>query len=409
MAKQTINIGTTANDGTGDPIRAAFEKVNDNFTEIYTANTGTNTGDQDLSAYATTAAVAAGYQPLDSDLTAISALTTTAYGRALLSTADAATLRSAIGVGRADAPTFLAQTLTGQSLTSSQSTNLLDLATTWDTVGTPTGIKLDVINTNSNPAALLMDLQVSGGTKFKVAKGGSFSFRAGNTFADISSDGVGRILMNPTAPNGVRISGDLHIGTADVVLIQDASGILAQRNGTAKQALRVYNTNLSTAPEWAEFDWITSGVGNTLRIGTNLSGTGGARPIEFVVGGVVRWTIATSGNATFTGGLTIGSSAAFAFSGRVLFSAPSVGVYLLQNNTQDDFNRLQLGGTTSAFPAIKRNGTGIDIVLANDSGFAPVKGKLTTDTAYTATVVAATGYITIYDSTGTAYRVPCAV
>jgi hypothetical protein len=35
MAKQVINIGTTANDGTGDPIRTAFDKVNDNFTELY--------------------------------------------------------------------------------------------------------------------------------------------------------------------------------------------------------------------------------------------------------------------------------------------------------------------------------------------------------------------------------------
>jgi len=35
MAKQTINIGTTANDGTGDPLRTAFDKVNDNFDELY--------------------------------------------------------------------------------------------------------------------------------------------------------------------------------------------------------------------------------------------------------------------------------------------------------------------------------------------------------------------------------------
>ena len=35
MAKQTINIGTTANDGTGDPLRTAFDKSNDNFTELY--------------------------------------------------------------------------------------------------------------------------------------------------------------------------------------------------------------------------------------------------------------------------------------------------------------------------------------------------------------------------------------
>jgi hypothetical protein len=35
MAKQTINIGSAANDGTGDPLRTAFTKANDNFTELY--------------------------------------------------------------------------------------------------------------------------------------------------------------------------------------------------------------------------------------------------------------------------------------------------------------------------------------------------------------------------------------
>lgn len=37
MAQQTINIGTTANDGTGDSIRSSFDKCNDNFNELYTA------------------------------------------------------------------------------------------------------------------------------------------------------------------------------------------------------------------------------------------------------------------------------------------------------------------------------------------------------------------------------------
>ncbi len=35
MAKQSINIGATANDRTGDSLRAAFNKVNANFTELY--------------------------------------------------------------------------------------------------------------------------------------------------------------------------------------------------------------------------------------------------------------------------------------------------------------------------------------------------------------------------------------
>ena len=35
MAKQNINIGSTANDGTGDDRRTAGDKINDNFTELY--------------------------------------------------------------------------------------------------------------------------------------------------------------------------------------------------------------------------------------------------------------------------------------------------------------------------------------------------------------------------------------
>ena len=35
MAQQNINIGTNANDGTGDPLRTAFNKINANFSELY--------------------------------------------------------------------------------------------------------------------------------------------------------------------------------------------------------------------------------------------------------------------------------------------------------------------------------------------------------------------------------------
>ena len=35
MAQQTLNVGTNANDGTGDTLRVAMQKVNDMFTELY--------------------------------------------------------------------------------------------------------------------------------------------------------------------------------------------------------------------------------------------------------------------------------------------------------------------------------------------------------------------------------------
>ena len=42
MARQNIYIGTNDNDGTGDKLRDAMRKVNENFTELYTG-TASNT------------------------------------------------------------------------------------------------------------------------------------------------------------------------------------------------------------------------------------------------------------------------------------------------------------------------------------------------------------------------------
>ena len=35
MTKQTLDIGTNANDGTGDTLRSGGQKINDNFSELY--------------------------------------------------------------------------------------------------------------------------------------------------------------------------------------------------------------------------------------------------------------------------------------------------------------------------------------------------------------------------------------
>jgi Bacteriophage T4 gp9/10-like protein len=36
MTQQTINVGTTIGDGTGDGLHTAGQKINSNFTELYT-------------------------------------------------------------------------------------------------------------------------------------------------------------------------------------------------------------------------------------------------------------------------------------------------------------------------------------------------------------------------------------
>lgn len=40
--QEIINIGATANDGSGDPLRVAFQKINNNFTELFDTTTSTS-------------------------------------------------------------------------------------------------------------------------------------------------------------------------------------------------------------------------------------------------------------------------------------------------------------------------------------------------------------------------------
>ena len=49
MARQLINIGTIENDGTGDKLRDAMDKINDNFQEVYTELGGDSLSNLDLS------------------------------------------------------------------------------------------------------------------------------------------------------------------------------------------------------------------------------------------------------------------------------------------------------------------------------------------------------------------------
>jgi hypothetical protein len=481
MAKQTINIGAAANDGTGDPIRTAFGKVNDNFTEVYTANTGvntgdetlasiksklgittlsgSNTGDQNLAAYATTAAVAAGYQPLDSDLTAIAALTTTAYGRALLSTADAPTLRTAIGLGQTDAPTFLAQTLTGQSLTGTQATSLLDLSTTWlSTTGNPSAIKLNVTNTASGATSNLMDLQVGGVSQLAVSKTGALQFGTVQAnfdqyVSEIATGVLGVSLFGfnqnhvslgynggGSGVSGVTVSSAAVYAwssgstnsetTRTLALFQDAAGILAQRNGDNAQSFRVYDSyntaganfcraNLSFNSNRFELSISSLGTGSTTR-GFDI-GTNGTGDITFFTSGANKWRIggtsgsllATTDNAFDIGGsgvnrprnlyLSGGSAAVGNYittrDASIIFAASAVdplnGANLTLRSSPNVVNALCIGGITSAFPAIKRNGTGIDIRLADDSGFAPLNAGVISSGA-----TGLQGSVSVLNSTG---------
>jgi hypothetical protein len=123
----------------------------------------------------------------------------------------------------------------------------------------------------------------------------------------------------------------------------------------------------------------------------------GAGPIaSFRAAGVEKWGVSNAGAVTSAGGTVsgnlifspdntydIGASGAtrpkniyakgnVTIGDAVIISSPSDGVGLLRNAAGTDFARLQIGGTTSSFPSIKRNGPGLSIRAADDSADASI-------------------------------------
>jgi hypothetical protein len=311
---------------------------------------------------------------------------------------------------------------------------VLSATSTWNNVATTfTAIKMNATDTASAAGSLLMDLQVGGTSKFKVVKngrttGGSFELDEGYisgfstnagamartfTLRTLLIDSTPAITLNSSGSFGFTASaGGTDVGTsADTVLRRDAANTLAQRNSTNAQAFRVYNTFTDASNyERGKFEWAS----NVLRIGTEKAGTGTARALELQTDGTTWLTIGTNGVATFAsttlinGDTLLAQWIGFGGSGAPYgwIKGQSNGVIGLYNSATTDFGRLQFGGTTSSFPSLKRSSATLQVRLADDSAFAPVQGKLTTDTAYTAGDPVTTGYLTLYDSNGTAYKVP---
>lgn len=105
--------------------------------------------------------------------------------------------------------------------------------------------------------------------------------------------------------------------------------------------------------------------------------------MDLQVGGVSAFKVSRTGVITAIGDI-IGGAAIYAFTasaGAGMLRNADIGCYqrysingAVANNAcfiggTSTFNLLQLGGTTSSFPAIKRNGAAIDFRLADDSGF----------------------------------------
>lgn len=215
---------------------------------------------------------------------------------------------------------------------------------------------------------LLCDISASGGGGGTIGGSGTAGrlakFTAGTTLGDSIITESGTTISVAGSLN-VASSGSL--GWSDVVLVRSAANVLALRNGTAAQSLLINNTfTSSTNFERGFLSWVS----NEFRIGTEKgSGGGSARDVVIHRDGSAVLTCTSSG-VSVAGNITSSGTGVIGPSGRGGIRSSANGTLRLSNSADTDFDRLQFGGTTSSFPAIKRNAATLECKLADDSAFA---------------------------------------
>src|SRR3954468_19160528 len=82
---------------------------------------------------------------------------------------------------------------------------------------------------------------------------------------------------------------------------------------------------------------------------------------------------ATGGTPSYSASdLTLGASQKLIWTGRSTVESAADGTLLMKNSAGTGFTGLQLGGTTTSFPMLKRNATAVNVRLADDSADAPL-------------------------------------
>lgn len=158
--------------------------------------------------------------------------------------------------------------------------------------------------------------------------------------------------------------------STDCVIVQNTTaataGVPVQQSPRLRFRSQVWNTTAVAANNTNDFFIESTPVSGTtpsglLKFGSSLNGAGATYPM----------TLTSGGNLAPLGTIYIQGGQALFFGGGSFtqINSPSDGVLTLQNSAATDFSRLQFGGTTSSFPALKRNGVGIDFRLADDSGY----------------------------------------
>lgn len=278
-------------------------------------------------------------------------------------------------------------TLTGGTIIAADP--VLNITRTWNNGAvTFTGILANFTDTASASGSLLMDLQAGGVSKFGVKKDGT-----------------------------ATLGGDLSLG-GDVFLKRDAADTLALRNGVNAQSFRVAE-GFVDASNYSYIRLRYDSGNNRFELGTvNLGSYSTKRSLAMDQNVVFAtdntYDIGAVGanrprNLYLSQTLFIGStylnSTSLGFASGGTISSTSDGIFVLRDAALTSFNRLQFGGTNASFPSIKRSTTILQARLADDSSFATFQGKHQTEANAVAETPTATHTLTMWDASGTAYKV----
>lgn len=204
---------------------------------------------------------------------------------------------------------------TGYSLTGSDATNMIDLAGTWNTSGSPTGIKLDMTITAAGAAARMLDLQSSGTSAFSVeanasgngkiwlGKRGAFISTLNDYYFELI--GYFGFLIKQDSGGLTKVPSGIAIASSDVRLWRETSGHLTIRDDTNPLIFSISNTWTSTTNfERFKVDW--SSTSNICRIGTSKGGGGGSsRELHIEVGDSAVIKLGTAGEIGFYGAAAV--------------------------------------------------------------------------------------------------------
>ena len=189
----------------------------------------------------------------------------------------------------------------------------------------------------------------------------NYALRTNGATTNIGASGSGGIVQ--ISPNNVtKMQFDATAGAGPSII----AGTAADNTGRA----------LSISQTWTDGTTGNIGIVGNFDLGATGTATGKLLSLQAGAAGTTEvFYIDQVGNVGISG-TTFGVVGQFTYGlGLNSFGflrAPSDGVVTITDNAETSFGRLQFGGTTSSFPALKRNGTTLEVKLADDSAYAPI-------------------------------------